>query len=46
MRWLAAFALLMACLAPARADIRINVSRYSGGTLTVTGETFRPRPRA
>jgi hypothetical protein len=39
MRWLAAFALLMACLGAARADIRINVSRYSGGTLTVAGET-------
>ena len=39
MRWLAAFALLMVCLAPARADIRVNESRYVDGTLTVTGET-------
>ena len=38
MRWVAAFALLMAFIGPARADIRITVSRYSGSTLTVAGE--------
>ncbi len=39
MRWLAAALVLLAGTAAARADIRIDESRYVGGKLIVSGET-------
>lgn len=43
MRWLAAALLLAAGVSAARADIRINESRFEAGTLIVSGETSPDR---
>lgn len=39
MRWFAAAVVLVSCISAARADIRINESRYVGGNVIISGET-------
>ena len=43
MRWLLAALILLAGIGAAAADIRIEVSRYADGKLTVSGETAPDR---
>lgn len=39
MRWLCAVLIFLTCLGSAAAEIRIEVSRYSNGELTISGRT-------